>query len=198
MPFDPHQDLFRQIIDFLVEPVFVKDDEHRIIHANDAFYDLFGLSESDALGSTLAEAVPAGERDHFLRVDRAVLDTGVEDVREEHLTVGGVSHTIVTSKRRYVDGNGRRYLIGSIHDITDLKNAQRRLEAEKASLEEALEEIRTLRGILPICSYCRKIRDDTGAWSQMEEYVSRHSEASFSHGICERCEETHFPGLGDR
>lgn len=191
----PDRRLFRDIIDFLAEPVFVKDDEHRVIHANQAFYDLFGLTPDQVIGSTLADSVPERERDHFLRVDRFVLDTGSPDLREEELTVGGRTRTIVTSKRRYVDDEGRRYLIGSIQDITDLLEIQRSLEAERARLEEALHEIHTLRGILPICSYCRKVRDDdSGSWRGMEEYVARHSEVSFSHGICEACAQEHFSG----
>ena len=54
-------------------------------------------------------------------------------------------------------------------------------------LDKALNEINTLKGIIPICSYCHKIRDDEGAWSQLEAYLSTHSEAEFSHGICPTC-----------
>ena len=56
-------------------------------------------------------------------------------------------------------------------------------------LQEALENIKTLSGFLPICSKCKKIRDDKGYWSQVEEYISDHSEAEFSHSICEECSE---------
>ena len=54
-------------------------------------------------------------------------------------------------------------------------------------------EIKTLRGLLPICSYCKKIRDDKGYWSQIETYISDHSEAEFSHSICQECLEKYFP-----
>jgi hypothetical protein len=54
-------------------------------------------------------------------------------------------------------------------------------------LEATMKEIKTLRGILPICSYCKKIRDDEGYWSQIESYISEHSETEFSHGICPDC-----------
>ena len=53
--------------------------------------------------------------------------------------------------------------------------------------EQALEEVKILRGSLPICSYCKKIRNDTGAWTQMEAYIRDHSEAEFSHGLCPEC-----------
>lgn len=62
-------------------------------------------------------------------------------------------------------------------------------------LKNALGEIKTLRGIVPICSHCKKIRDDKGYWNQIEEYISRHSEAVFSHGICQECAEKYYPDM---
>ncbi len=69
----------------------------------------------------------------------------------------------------------------------------RQTEAEKdtliAELHTALDEVKTLRGIVPICASCKKIRDDKGFWQQVEVYVSAHSEAMFSHGSCPECTE---------
>jgi hypothetical protein len=65
-------------------------------------------------------------------------------------------------------------------------------------LETALSEIKTLQGIVPICSYCKKIRDDEGYWDQVETYLSQHSEAKFSHGICPDCAKEHYPELTER
>jgi hypothetical protein len=69
------------------------------------------------------------------------------------------------------------------------------LQQEKAlrtSLETALAEVRTLQGILPICSYCKSVRDDLGSWQKVEDYVRSHSNAEFSHGICPDCIRIHF------
>jgi hypothetical protein len=54
-------------------------------------------------------------------------------------------------------------------------------------LEEALSSVKTLQGLLPICSYCKKIRNDRNYWQQVEGYIIDHSEAQFSHGICPEC-----------
>lgn len=69
------------------------------------------------------------------------------------------------------------------------------LAKEKSDLElkEAWEQIKTLRGILPICAHCKKIRNDKGYWEQVELYVSKHTEAKFSHGICPQCVSKYFP-----
>ena len=61
------------------------------------------------------------------------------------------------------------------------------LEERNEELQNALKEIKQLRGILPICSYCKKIRDDRGAWEAIENYIYNHSEAQFSHGVCPEC-----------
>ena len=61
------------------------------------------------------------------------------------------------------------------------------LRKRERELEEALEEIKKMTGILPICSYCKQIRNDEGYWQQVEEYISEHSEAMFSHGVCPAC-----------
>ena len=67
------------------------------------------------------------------------------------------------------------------------------LAAKIVELRQAFEQIKTLRGIVPICMYCKKIRDDQGYWKQVEVYVHAHSEAEFSHGICPTCVTKLFP-----
>jgi phosphoserine phosphatase RsbU/P len=67
---------------------------------------------------------------------------------------------------------------------------QERLAERVADLQEALSKVKQLSGLLPICSYCKRIRSDADYWEQMESFVSEHSEAEFSHGICPTCLET--------
>lgn len=72
-----------------------------------------------------------------------------------------------------------------------------RAEAEKDALilrlRKTLNEVKTLQGIIPICASCKKIRDDQGYWHQVESYVSTHSNALFSHGICPQCADKLYP-----
>lgn len=65
-------------------------------------------------------------------------------------------------------------------------------------LQRARHELHELKGILPICSYCKKIRDDKGYWHQVEEYVRHHSDANFSHGLCPECYEKALADLGEQ
>ena len=61
------------------------------------------------------------------------------------------------------------------------------LRAARLRAEDALEQVRTLTGLLPICAWCKKIRDEEGRWQQLERYISLHSDAKFTHGLCEEC-----------
>jgi hypothetical protein len=59
----------------------------------------------------------------------------------------------------------------------------------KRNVEEAVAKIKVLSGLIPICSHCKKIRDDKGFWNHLEQYINEHSEATFSHGVCPECAE---------
>lgn len=76
-----------------------------------------------------------------------------------------------------------------------LKEQRDLLISQKEELEEALARVRQLEGIIPICMYCKKIRDDQNTWQQLEKYISQHSEAMFSHGICPDCFETQMANI---
>ena len=73
---------------------------------------------------------------------------------------------------------------------------QRALAARVGDLQQALADVKRLGGLLPICAYCKRIRDDGDYWKQIEQYLSEYSEAQFSHGICPQCLETHLAQLG--
>jgi len=77
----------------------------------------------------------------------------------------------------------------------ELDKHVKRLETLVNELREALDEIKTLRGIIPICSHCKQVRDDKGLWNKIEEYIRDHSEAVFSHGVCPDCAEKHYPEM---
>lgn len=85
----------------------------------------------------------------------------------------------------------------SARDISQRKQTEADRERLIYELKEALEQIRTLKGIVPICCNCKKIRDDKGYWEQVEIYVSRHTEAEFSHALCPICLEKLYPGATD-
>lgn len=116
--------------------------------------------------------------DHFRR--RAIFEMEYRLRRHD-----GVFRWIFDRGVPYFDAQGVfRGYIGSCIDVTD------RVEAQAARKLAQESEIKHLRGLLPICSYCKKIRNDRDYWEQLEGYISRHSDATFSHGICPDCMKT--------
>jgi hypothetical protein len=79
--------------------------------------------------------------------------------------------------------------------LVEIETKQNALEEANRRLEKALGDVRELSGLLPICSSCRKIRDDQGYWSQIETYIRKHTKADFSHGLCPGCTQTLYPDL---
>jgi PAS domain S-box-containing protein len=91
-----------------------------------------------------------------------------------------------------------RYILAIDRDISDRKQAEQEREKLIKDLQAALDSIKTLRGLLPICAWCKKVRDDRGYWKKVEEYVEEHSEAMFTHGICPECFKKNDPELYDK
>ncbi|SHJ28718.1 hypothetical protein SAMN02745165_01986 [Malonomonas rubra DSM 5091] len=94
---------------------------------------------------------------------------------------------------------GRRQLADKNLQLQDELNAKEKLQQQREELIDelmtAMEDVKALSGLLPICSYCKKIRDDEGYWQRLEGYIETHSEAQFSHGICNDCLGEHFPDV---
>lgn len=116
-------------LNYISDPVFIKDDQSRLLIVNDAFCELFGLSRVDIIGKTLAENVTPEEWEIFLKIDKEVIADGVKNINEESLTVrGGETRTISTRKTRFIDSEGEKFLVGIIRDITDRKKAEEELK----------------------------------------------------------------------
>ena len=118
--------------------------------------------------------------------------------------------TALTEKQRIIEGldAGADDYITKPYDKTELmarvKAGERVIRLEKtlreknAALSDALAQVKQLKGIVPICMHCKKIRNDENYWQQVEEYMHEHSEADFSHSICPECLEEHYPDYAKR
>jgi len=80
-------------------------------------------------------------------------------------------------------------------EILEHERAEREKERLITELKEALANIKQLKGLIPICASCKKIRDDEGFWNEVEAYIGQHSEAEFSHGICPECTKNLYPDI---
>ncbi|HTN74297.1 MAG TPA: MASE1 domain-containing protein [Pirellulaceae bacterium] len=101
---------------------------------------------------------------------------------------GGEERVVAATARPVYDRD--RQTIGAVvamHDITEQANVERERERLIAELQHALGEIKTLRGLIPICASCKSVRDDKGYWQKIEAFLHKHTDAEFSHGICDGC-----------
>lgn len=130
-----------QIVDTIADPIFVKDESHRWIMLNQAFCDFMGHPRESLLGKSDYDFFPKAEADVFWRKDEEVFASGETNINEESFTdAAGKTHTIVTKKSVFKDRVGHKILVGSIRDITEVKDAQRALQKVRDELEERVEE----------------------------------------------------------
>ncbi len=129
--------------------------------------------------------------------DRELIQSRVEHILEGK-DIPPIEHRILRKdgKLRWVSDNIILYrdqagtLVsydGVVKDITERKLAEEEREKLVNELKDAAAKIKTLNGMLPICSYCKKIRDDKGYWERVETYISKHTDTVFSHGMCPEC-----------
>jgi PAS domain-containing protein len=178
------------------------DGDGRLLAGNEGFYHLFPVREEIA-GRPIHSILLPESRGVFDKL----LDGGLRRARLSFAIQCGPPQSLEC--HLFVEG-GRILLIGErlmlTHDDTlkqmgalnnELINQSRELARKNRELEEARDRIKTLKGLLPICSWCKNIRDDQGYWTQMEAYIRDHSEAEFTHSLCPDCLEKHYGDLMD-
>jgi DNA-binding NtrC family response regulator len=117
---------------------------------------------------------------------------------EEDATVGTGAVAAGAQDFLYKNESSPRLVLRSILYAIERFKLQNEREALLHDLQQALTNIKTLHGLLPICINCKKIRDDGGYWHQIETYIRSHSDADFSHGLCPQCRDTLYPGHKER
>ena len=173
------------------------DSNQRCVFSNDAYREWFGKTPEEMVGMSMRELLGPLYAKNLPYILAAL--KGEKQVFERRIPLPGgeVRDTIATYTPDIFDGIVRGFWV-HVADVTSIR--QREVELEKAIQERdaALAEVRTLRGLLPICSVCKSIRDESGTWQTIEQYVSDRSDASFTHGICPRCIARLYPDVDVR
>lgn len=86
----------------------------------------------------------------------------------------------------------REALARAEREVEERRRTEAQLREANQKIEDALHNVKTLKGLLPVCAWCHKVREDEGYWSQLESYISAHTDTTFTHGICPDCKEKHF------
>ncbi|MCL7488369.1 MAG: response regulator [Desulfobulbaceae bacterium] len=176
----------------ITESIFLISMDYKILWANRTAIDQAGLTMEQIVGNSCYVVIHDRE---------SACEPPAEPCPLREFLATGNSRTV--QRRHDKDGNETVVevniypardkagdITGFIHvsrDITERDRLEREIADKVVQLEASLARVRQLEGILPICTYCKKIRDDKDTWRQMEEFISSHSEADFSHGICPEC-----------
>lgn len=132
------------------------------------------------------------------------LSTWMEIRREDALAVRVFTHIQRNSAGGYIlfSGNvifsNERALESMTLISNEMANLTRDLHRKNRELQQAQAQIKTLKGIIPICMHCKEIRNDEGYWVQLEKYIAEHSDAQLSHGICDKCMEKYYPDVAEQ
>ncbi len=183
------------IIDSSPIIVFYKDKEGRLLRVNKTFSEALKMPEEDFVGKTVFDLYSSEIAQGMTDDDHEVLKSGHPklNIIERYESASGI-RWVQTDKVPIFDKNGIPVgLIGFTQDITERKAAEEEREKLIFELKEAFSKIKQLSGMLPICSSCKKIRNDKGYWTHIEAYIRDHSEAEFTHGICPECFKKLYP-----
>ena len=175
--------------------IAIVDLDFRFLQVNRALCEITGYSSDELtklrftdithpedidVDVQLAEQVFKGSRNNYQIEKRYIKKNG--EIVWIHL-----SATVIQ------DEEGKPlYGLGMILDMTDRKRKEQEYAKLRNTFEDTLAEIKTLKGLLPICSYCKKIRDGEGNWDPFEIYLQNHLDVKFTHGICQECAQREF------
>jgi PAS domain S-box-containing protein len=175
-------------------PTCITDKKFNIIMANEAYWSVFGRAANKTKLLKCYEHRP-GKSCHtkhcaLMRVRSGENEYTCETTKENN---ENVRHFIVTTKPIFDATNNFWGSIECFLDITERKQLENEKEQLIKELQVSLDKVQVLKGFIPICAACKKIRDDAGFWSQVEIYISEHSNAKFSHSICPDCAQKLYP-----
>jgi PAS domain S-box-containing protein len=194
------ENLFRKVFDMLPVGLWISDKNGKVQKGNPAGIKIWGaepLVDQDGYGAFRARRLPSKEEiaPHDWALSHTVKE-GVTVVDEllEIDAFDGQKKTILNFTAPVLDDKGQIEAAIVVNwDVTELKRTEAAREKLIQELQKALSQVRKLSGMLPICASCKKIRDDQGYWQQVEAYITTHSEAEFSHGVCPECAKKLYP-----
>jgi PAS domain S-box-containing protein len=188
------EDKFRALADHAASAIYIHDGKH-FLYVNPAGCRLVGYTLQEMMAMTDVWRIMAPE-DQAMGKQRVAdrMEGRLGPSRNEYkaLRKDGSEIWVEVSAASFLYG-GKLAIVGNAIDITERKRAEAEHRELIARLQEALAQVKTLSGLLPICASCKKIRDEKGEWAQIEAYIHRHSDATFTHGICPECAQRLYP-----
>ncbi len=190
---------FRTLFETANDAIFIMN-EKIFLDCNSKSELMFGCSRSDIVGHSPVEFSPQQQPDGRASVEKAIekinaaLSGEPQFFEWKHCHLDGSPFDAEVSLNK-IELNGISYLQAIVRDNTERKRAEAEREKIIWELQQAIDNIKALSGLIPICSSCKKIRDDKGYWNQLEKYIIEHTDAQFTHGICPECAEKFYSDL---
>jgi len=181
----PGRRLEDQFFDVAIDMLCLLGYNGHFRRLNPAWEQTLGFTREELMSRPFIEFVHPDDRDRTLSQNAEVRQGGKARSFENRYLCKDGSYKWLRWNAAPQPETGGIYSLA--RDITASKKAEEDREQLVRELQAALAEVQTLRAILPICSYCRKIRDDENYWDTVEGYISRHTATQFSHGICPSC-----------
>jgi PAS domain S-box-containing protein len=173
--------------------IVIVDANAKVREANKRFADMLGYPMEEIHQLHVWDWDAKFQKGELLKMAQAVDNLGHHFETRHRRKDGTLIDVELSNNGAFY--RGQKLIFCICRDITDKKKAVKEREKLIQDLKEALAEIKTLRGILPLCSFCKKIRDDEGYWEQVDIYINKNSEADISHGICPDCMKKHYPDV---
>ena len=181
---------YKAVFDLSMDALLVVESGSRtIMEANDAVSDLLGYGKQEVVGKSFSDLFLEGSSEPLAMYGSVV---SAEFRRKDG------SAAVLDLTAALIPWAAGSVILVTLRDASDRIRAEQERENLIRELEDALEKIKTLKGLLPICAHCKRIRDDRGYWAQVETYIEAHSLAEFSHGICPECVRKYYPEVFEK
>jgi PAS domain S-box-containing protein len=191
------EERFREAFDYAAIGKALVALDGRWLKVNRALCDIVGYSEEELLGRPFQDITHPDDLDADLAYVRQLLAGEVRyyHMEKRYFHKNGDVVWILLSVALVHDKDGRpSYFVAQIQDITARKRAEAERESLIRQLQEALASVKTLRGLLPICAWCRQVRNDDGYWKDLETFLRDNLDVDFTHGMCPACLRQVSPG----
>ena len=182
-----NRELEGRFFDLSIDLLCVLDFSGHFKRLNPAWEATLGFSRDELMTKVFIDFVHPDDRERTLQQNRDVRGGGQTRLFENRYLCKDGSYRWMLWNSRPDHDRGVIYGVG--RDITERKLIEEERERLVRELQTAIAEVKTLQSILPICSYCKSIRDDKNYWQSVEGYISKHTDSRFSHSICPDCFE---------
>ncbi|MDO9026302.1 MAG: PAS domain S-box protein [bacterium] len=180
------------VLDQVNDVIMIHDYNGRIIYFNEATLKMRGFSRSELIKMKMAQITAPQYREMMPSRMKEIREKGGLVFEASTLNQDG-SSTPVEVHASLIEMDGVPMVLSIARDVSLRREHEQARDRLLKELQTAMIKIKTLNGMIPICSNCKKLRNDDGYWQQVEEYLRQHTDADFSHGLCDQCSAELYP-----